>query len=56
VLHNIASQYTTNDEVAELHPVLDSREATPSSGKEVSSDITVHDAEEGAKGDKKRRK
>jgi hypothetical protein len=39
-----------------LCPTQGSREATPSSDNEISSDIATHDTQEGAKGDRKRRK
>jgi hypothetical protein len=42
--------------VGELHPAPGSREATPSSRKEVLSDVAVHNARDGIKGGKKRRK
>jgi hypothetical protein len=54
-LRSIAAQYAASDEAAKLCPVLGHREVTPSSGKEVSSDITIQDAE-GIKGGKKRHK
>jgi hypothetical protein len=46
-LRSVTTQYSTNNEAAELHPTPSRREVTPRSGKEVSSDIAVHDAKEG---------
>jgi hypothetical protein len=52
-LCSVATQYTTSNEVAELRPAPGIREAAPSSGKEASSDVAIHDDNEGAKGSKK---
>jgi hypothetical protein len=54
-MHNVATQYATDNEAAKLRPTVGSREATPSSSKEASSDVTVHDANEDTKSSKKRR-
>jgi hypothetical protein len=56
VLHSIATPYTTSNKAAELHPTQGSKEATPSSGKETSSDVVIRSTKEGAKGSKKRHK
>jgi hypothetical protein len=48
-LRSIASQYAISDEATELRPAPGSREVTPSSGKEASSDIAIYDAVEGGK-------
>jgi hypothetical protein len=55
-VHSVTAQYTTGNEAAKLRPAPGSREVTLSSSKEVSSDAAIHDAKEGAKGSKKRRK
>jgi hypothetical protein len=52
-LRSITTPYTTNNEMAELHLVPGSREATPSSGKEKPSDVAIHSAKEGAKNGRK---
>jgi hypothetical protein len=52
----ITTQRTTSCEVAMLRPKLGSREVTPSSDKEASSDVAAHCAQEGIKGSKKRHK
>jgi hypothetical protein len=41
---NVTTQYATGSKVAELCPAPGSSEVTPSSNKEASSDIAVHDA------------
>jgi hypothetical protein len=41
-LRGIATHRTTSCEVAMFHPALGSREATPSSDKEASSDVAAH--------------
>jgi hypothetical protein len=48
-LRSVITQYTPGNEMTELHPAPCSREANLSSGKEVSFDITVHDANSGKK-------
>jgi hypothetical protein len=53
-LRSIAAQYATGNETMKLCPTPSSREATSSSSKEASFDVTVHDAKEGTKGGKKR--
>jgi hypothetical protein len=55
-LHSIATPYATSSKAAELLPIQGSREATPSSGKETSPDVDIHNTKEGAMGSKKRRK
>jgi hypothetical protein len=55
-LCSVTTQYATGNETTELCPAPSSREATLSSGKEVTFDVTVHDAKEGAKCSKKRHK
>jgi hypothetical protein len=50
----IATQHTTSSEAVMLHPAEASRKATPSSDKEVPSDITAHCAQVAAKGGNKR--
>jgi hypothetical protein len=54
--HGVTAQHATSDEAAKLCPAPCSRKATPSSGKEASSDIAIQDIEVGTKGDKKRHK
>jgi hypothetical protein len=53
-LRSVANQYTTNSEVHEFHLPLGSREATPSSSKEASSDIAIQSTREGTEGGKRR--
>jgi hypothetical protein len=48
-LRNIAAQYVVSNKAAQLH-------LAPSSSREASPDVIIQDVEEGAKGDKKRRK
>jgi hypothetical protein len=55
-LCSIATQYTTSNEPTELHLALGSRVVTPSSSKDMPSDVVVESAMEGSKGGKKRRK
>jgi hypothetical protein len=52
-LRSVPAQYTTSNEVVELHLPPGCREATLSSSKEASSDVVVHSSKEGGK---KRRK
>jgi hypothetical protein len=53
---NIATKHGTSYEAVVLHQAWASREVTPSSGEEASSDIAIHSGREGIKGSKKRRK
>jgi hypothetical protein len=48
-LSSIAAQYAASNKVAQIHPA-------PYNSREASLNITIQDAEEGAKGGKKRRK
>jgi hypothetical protein len=48
-LCSIAAQYAINNKATQLHPA-------PSSSWEALPDVIIQDAEEGAKGDKMRRK
>jgi hypothetical protein len=50
----ITTQHTTSFETVMPRPAPASREATPSSNKEASSDIAAHCAQEGVKGSNKR--
>jgi hypothetical protein len=55
-LRGTATQHATRYEVVILLPDQGSREMTPSSGKEVSSNVAAHIAQQGVKGGKKRHK
>jgi hypothetical protein len=55
-MHDVIALYATGNETTELRPAPSSREATLSSGKEKSFNVTAHNAKEGTKGGKKRRK
>jgi hypothetical protein len=48
-LRSIATRYTISNKAAQLHPA-------PSSSREASPNVIIQDAEEGARGDKKRHK
>jgi hypothetical protein len=48
-LRSVAAYCAVGNEAAQLHP-------TPSSSREASPDVVIHDGEEGAMGGKKRRK
>jgi hypothetical protein len=54
--HGITTYRTTSYEADMLCPTQRSREATPDSDKEASSNVTAHCAQEGVKGGNKRRK
>jgi hypothetical protein len=41
-LGSMATPYSNNNEVVELHPTQESREVTPSNGWGVLSDVAVH--------------
>jgi hypothetical protein len=55
-LRSVTTTYTTSSEAARFHHPPGSREATPSCGRELPSDVAIHSTREGTEGDKRRRK